>query len=83
MSAGIPVIASDFPLWRQIVSSARCGLLVDPQDPRAIAEAMRWILKHPAEAESMGQRGRLAVERTYNWDIEVTKLIDLYSKLLP
>lgn len=81
MSASLPVIVSDFPLWRHIVESAGCGLLVDPKKPRAIADAMLWILEHPDEAEAMGRRGREAVEKHYNWDSEVDKLVTLYKKL--
>lgn len=81
MAAGLPVIASDFPLWRRIVDGAGCGLLVDPLDPVAIADAMRWILDHPDEAERMGARGRQAVMDTYNWDREAEKLIDCYRAL--
>jgi glycosyltransferase involved in cell wall biosynthesis len=82
MSASLPVIASDFPLWRQIIDGAGCGLLVDPMNPEAIATAMRWILEHPAEAEEMGKRGRSAVERVYNWESEAAKLKGMYKKLL-
>jgi hypothetical protein len=83
MAAGLPVIASDFPLWREIVDGAGCGLLVDPMDPAAIARAMQWIIDHPEEAAEMGRRGRAAVEHTYNWEAESTKLIELYRRLLP
>jgi glycosyltransferase involved in cell wall biosynthesis len=82
MSASLPVIASDFPLWREIVDGAGCGLLVDPKDPHAIANAMRWIIDHPAEAAEMGQRGRKAVEQRYNWEAESESLIALYLDLL-
>ncbi|MDR7029000.1 glycosyltransferase [Rhizobium rosettiformans] len=83
MSASLPVIASDFPLWREIVDGARCGLLVNPKDPRAIADAMQWIIDHPAEATEMGRRGREAIEQRYNWEAESESLIDLYRNLLP
>ena len=82
MAASLPVIASDFPLWREIVGGAGCGLLVDPLDPDAMAEAMQWILDHPVEAEAMGRRGRQAVEKIYNWEREAEKLIGLYERLL-
>lgn len=82
MSAGIPVIASDFPLWREIVDGSGCGLLVNPQDPEAIAQAMNWILDNPQKAQQMGENGKLAVEEIYNWEIESEKLIAMYRELL-
>ena len=82
MSAGLPVIASDFPLWREIIAGAECGLLVNPLDPRAIADALRWVLEHPLEAEAMGKKGQEAVHRIYNWEREATQLVGLYNKLL-
>ena len=81
MAAGLPVIASDFPLWRQILHGAGCGLLVDPLDPDAIAGAMQWILENPEESEKMGKRGRQVVEEKYNWKQEAKKLISLYECL--
>ena len=82
MSASLPVIASNFPLWRSIVEGTRSGLVVDPQDPTAIASAIDWMLGHPEEAKSMGQRGREAVETTYNWAAEEDKLLTMYRNLL-
>ena len=82
MSAGLPVVASDFPLWRSIIQEARCGILVHPIKPTAIAEAIRWLLERPTEAEAMGHRGREAVRRIYNWENEEQKLVELYARLM-
>jgi glycosyltransferase involved in cell wall biosynthesis len=79
MAAGLPVIASHFPLWREIIDPVGCGILVDPTDPRAIADAMIWILEHPKEAAEMGRRGREAVQSTYNWSGEEKTLLELYA----
>ncbi len=81
MAAGLPVIASDFPLWREIVEGEEAGLLVDPEDPAAIASAIEWVITHPQEAEAMGQRGREAVRRKYSWSLEEKKLLNLYERL--
>lgn len=82
MSAGIPIIASDFPLWREIVAGNDCGLLVDPLKPEAIAEAIDYLVAHPEDAERMGGNGRLAVENLYNWRNEEQKLLAFYDSIL-
>lgn len=82
MSAGLPVIASHFPLWREIVESVGCGVVVDPLDPTAIAKAVRQLLDNPEEAEKMGERGRAAVKERFNWSAEATALLDAYERIL-
>ena len=83
MAAGLPVVISDFPLWRQVVQSAECGLLVDPLNPSAVAEALVWLLRHPAEAAEMGRKGQRAVAEIYNWERESEGLIAAYGELRP
>jgi glycosyltransferase involved in cell wall biosynthesis len=82
MSAGIPVIASDFPLWRAIIQGSDCGLLVDPLDPTAIAQAIDYLVSNPGEAQRMGANGRKAVYERYNWAIEEQKLFAFYERTL-
>jgi len=82
MSAGIPVIASDFPLWRKIIAGNNCGLLVDPLEPSAIAKAIDTLVSDPGMAQRMGESGRKAVEREYNWQAEEIKLLKFYERIL-
>lgn len=79
MAAGIPVIASDFPLWRGIIEEADCGICVDPLDPQSIASAIRYFIDNPREAERMGLNGQRAVYEQYNWGIEEGKLLSFYA----
>lgn len=82
MAAGIPVIASDFPLWRELIQESGSGIVVDQFDPKAIAEAITYVLSHPKHAQAMGLCGRRAVETAYNWRHEERQLLDLYDCLL-
>jgi glycosyltransferase involved in cell wall biosynthesis len=82
MAAGLPVVASDFPGWREFVDGADCGLLVDPQDPASIAAAIDRLLDEPVEAEAMGVRGQRAIVEQYSWEAESGHLLDLYARLV-
>lgn len=81
MSAGLPVLASNFPLWKQIVEGNHCGICVDPLDVGAIAAALRWICDNPEEARAMGERGRQAIREQFNWEREVGELERFYEKM--
>ncbi len=82
MACGVPIIASDFPLWRRIVHDQGCGLVVDPLNVPQVADAIIYLIEHPEEAKKMGRRGRELVEKKYNWESESKKLLLLYEELL-
>lgn len=81
MGAGLPVIASDFPLWRRIMGEIGCGIFVDPMNPHQIAKAIEYVLSHPREAEEMGRRGQTAIAERFNWNSEANKLVQLYQQI--
>jgi glycosyltransferase involved in cell wall biosynthesis len=81
MSAGIPVIASNFPMWQQVIESNQCGICVDPMNSQAIKEAIEWLVEHPEDAKRMGKNGRKAVEAKYNWEQESKTLLELYEAI--
>lgn len=81
MASGTPLIASDFPLWREIVLGNKCGFCVDPMDPIAIAKAIDFMIQHPQQARQMGENGRRAVLERYTWAREETRLLALYKAI--
>ena len=79
MAAGLPVIASHFPLWKEIIEGNNCGLTVDPKNPQEIAAAIKHVLDNPEIARKMGENGQKAVMEKYNWKEEEKKLFDVYE----
>ncbi|MGE0763272.1 MAG: glycosyltransferase family 4 protein [Bdellovibrionales bacterium] len=82
LSAGLPVIASDFPAWRELLDGESYGWLVDPNNSQELARVFQEILNHPEEAASRGRAGRRAVIERFNWETEATKILNLYKQLL-
>ncbi len=82
MAASLPMILSNFKLWKDILGDVGCAIFVNPLDAGAVAAAMQWILDNPEEAERMGARGRVAVQERFNWKTEGEKLVNFYRKLL-
>ncbi len=82
MGLGLPVIASNFPLYKDIIEKNKCGLCVNPADPAEISNAIQWLLQHPEKANELGERGKLTVIKKFNWNLEEIKLIKFYNQLL-
>ena len=82
MSAGLPIVASNFPLWSEIIEGNGCGLCVDPLNSKAIGKAIQYLIDNPVQAERMGRNGRKAVEDKYNWPVEEKKLLNLYQGII-
>lgn len=81
MAAGLPVVASNFPLWEEIVTANGCGLTVPPGDCRAIAAALQTLAGNPDLGRQMGANARRAWLTRYNWLREAEKLLALYRTL--
>ena len=81
MAAGLPVVASDLPRWREIVYSHRCGVLMDPADPYSIVQAVEQLADAPDLSAQMGSRGREAVRLFYSWQSQLEVLGALYERL--
>ena len=82
MALGLPVITSDFPLYKKIIREAECGFCVNPENSTEIANAIEYLIIHPEEARQMGQNGKRAVEKNYDWKYEEIKLNKFYQIVL-
>ena len=67
MASGKPLILSDIPGVRDVISSEE-GFIVEPLDPDAIAEALEKIWNGPEMAKQMGKRGRERVVNLFSWE---------------
>ena len=80
MAAGLPVIASNFPLWESIINKYNCGICVNPYSAIEIKNAINEIIENPEKAKEMGDNGRKIAFDKYNWDNEGEKLVKLYQQ---
>lgn len=82
MSAGMPVIASNFPDWEAIVSKYNCGLCIDPLKTTEISQAIQYLLDNPVLGAQMGARGHQAIIEELNWSGQAEILSKLYHEVL-
>lgn len=79
MEAGLPIICTDYTLWRDIVDRYDCGICVEPGSVEGIRSAIAELTGDRARAYRMGQNGRRAVLEEYNWASEERKYLRVYS----
>jgi glycosyltransferase involved in cell wall biosynthesis len=77
MATGVPVVVTRTCPWQK-VASAGCGFWVE-QECHEIANAMEYVLTHPAEAAAMGERGRRLAYTDYGWGSIARGMADRYA----
>ncbi|MBE9466063.1 glycosyltransferase [Dyadobacter subterraneus] len=82
MAMQLPVITSDFPLYRDVVENSGCGFCISPYDSDLLAKKLEWLIENPEKAKVMGQKGRNSTETHYSWANEEEILLDFYRKIL-
>lgn len=78
----LPVICTNFKLWKEIVEENDCGICVDVDNVEQVENAIRFFLNNSELADRMGKNGRELVRKKYNWELEEKKLFQLYTEVL-
>jgi glycosyltransferase involved in cell wall biosynthesis len=81
MTAGIPIVASNFPYWEDILVQTNCGFCTDPENPKAISVEINKLLKDDALSQAMGENGKRASDNFYNWENEEKILLNAYFNI--
>jgi phosphatidylinositol alpha-mannosyltransferase len=81
MAAGAPIVASDIPGYRDVVADGEQGLLVEPKNSDAIADAVCRLLANPELRATMRRAGQ-ATARDYDWPRVAGQVLDYYAEVL-
>jgi glycosyltransferase involved in cell wall biosynthesis len=82
MAAGTPVVATRAGAMTETIEDGRTGILVDRNDPRALAGALFGLLQDRSKSSAMGQAARCKVLSERTWDITATKLLKVFNSLV-
>ncbi|MGQ9465214.1 MAG: glycosyltransferase family 4 protein [bacterium] len=80
MATGKPIVASDIPGYRTILSDGVEGLFFEPGNSDALAEKIIYLLKHPELRKQFGKMGREKAVK-YDWKIVTEKVLDFYTEV--
>lgn len=78
---GLPLICSDFPLWRRFVEKHQCGAVVPPGEPEAVLAVLDDWQAHPDQYRQCVANARAAAPQ-YRWETMGHRLVDRYQSLL-
>jgi len=81
-SCGKPIVTTDVSGCREVVRHNHNGLLVPPRDSRALADALRTLIRDPQLRISMGRKGRAFAESELSLEKVINENFKLYEKLL-
>lgn len=82
MAIALPVITSNFQLYKDVVEKYNCGFCIDPFSSVELADKIEELITNPNLVQRLGSNGLEAVNKNYNWSDEKNKLMKLYQQIL-
>lgn len=82
MQVGLPLVCTNFVLWKKIIEEEGCGICVNPHNIDEITKAIEFLVNNSEIAKKMGENGKKAIANKYNWRTEEVKLFALYERLV-
>ena len=82
MASGTPLITSSVGQLTEIIKQDENGLLVEPGDVIALAQAMEKLINDPGLRDSLALRARMDAERSFSWEQYIDQLENLFGELL-
>lgn len=82
MSCGLPVVSTKIGGIPEIVEDGNTGILVNPKDSDALANAIDYLIKNDELARKMGKTGRDKVEQKFSWQQNAREIVQIYNKVL-
>lgn len=81
-ACGKPVIGSKVGGIKYVIRDGENGLLAPPKNPKALADAIIYLLENEDVARKMGRKGRMIVEREYTWKKSAEKTIRVLERVI-
>ena len=78
-ACGRPIVASDVPGCREIVRPGENGLLVEPRDATALAQALAHLIQNPVIRTQMGAAGRIIAEKEFSLEQILPQTLAVYK----
>ena len=80
---GLPIVATNVPGCREVVTSGRTGLLVPPRNSESLASAITQLVESPESRTEFGQNARERAELLFDEQFVINDILELYRQLTP
>jgi glycosyltransferase involved in cell wall biosynthesis len=81
LAYGVPVVASNIPVVKELIEDCETGFLVDPDRPEALGRKMRTLIEQPEQVQNVGEKGEKHILENYLWKHQEQKMKTLYLNL--
>lgn len=82
MMAELPVVCTDFVIWKDIVETNKAGICINPNDSNAVYEAIDFLINNKETAIEYGRNGCNIVANKYNWETQIDTLLSFYNNII-